>query len=110
MRRTTKAIICAALALMTGCATLLNSGTATIMAPPGSAIDGSPGPIVASQKRSHEVILPDGRRCIVESHVSAGYVIVDIIFFWTIVPLLIDAVTENWKTLDADSCPGVMVD
>ena len=105
-----KTILIAILVLCVGCGTILNSGPATVYPPAGGAVDGVAGPTPASKKRPHEVIYPDGRRCIVESHVSAGYVIVDIIFFWTIVPLVIDAVTENWKTLDADACPGVMVD
>jgi hypothetical protein len=105
-----KKLLCAVLVLATGCATIFNSRTATIVAPPGSGVDGGPTPAIASQKRPHEVVYPDGRRCIIESNVSAGYVIVDIIFFWTILPLIIDAVTENWKVLDAGACPGVMVD
>ena len=67
-------------------------------------------PLAVSQKRSHEVVYPDGRRCIIDSGASAGYVILDILFIWGLIPIIVDAATGNWKTLDADSCPGVMVD
>ncbi|HEY5948424.1 MAG TPA: hypothetical protein VIV40_23165 [Kofleriaceae bacterium] len=102
-------LLSAALIFTMGCGTILNSRTATIYAPGGSSVDGAPSPIMASQKHAHEVVYPDGRRCIVESSVSAGYLVLDIVLFFTVLPLVIDAVTENWKTLDADSCPGVMI-
>jgi hypothetical protein len=91
-----------------GCGTVLNSGPATIVPPPGGTIDGSPTPIVASKKVPHEVVYPDGRRCIVESRVSAGYVIVDI-FLLFLLGVIVDAATGDWRVLSADSCPGVIV-
>lgn len=99
----------ALMAMSLGCGTILNSSTATVTPPPGATVAGSPGPVVLSQQRSHEVIYPDGRRCILESRVGAGYVIADIVFFF-LVGVVIDAATGNWKSLDADSCPGVIVD
>jgi hypothetical protein len=97
------------LVLATGCGAVLNSGSATILPPRGATVDGNEGPTVVSKKRSHEIVYPDGRSCIVESHVSGGYVLADIVF-WFILGVLIDAATEDWKTLDADACPGVRVD
>lgn len=73
-------------------------------------MNGTPGPVVASQQRSAEVIYPDGRRCIVESRVGAGVVIIDLLLLPLLIPIIVDAVTGNWKHLDADACPGVMVD
>ncbi len=98
------------LAALTGCGTIINGSHATVTPPPGGFVDGSPGPVVASQQRSHEVIYPDGRRCIVESRVGAGVVIVDIIFLPLLIPIIVDAVTGNWRHLDAEGCPGVTVD
>jgi len=91
-----------------GCGTILNSGTATIMPPPGATVDGVAGPIPASQQQPHEVIYPDGRRCIVEPKVSGLYIVGDIFLFF-LVGIIVDAVTGNWKVLDAGSCPGVIV-
>ena len=102
-------LVALGLALTMGCGTILNSGTATITPPRGATVDGNLGPTVVSKKRSHEIEYPDGRRCIVESRVSGGYVLADIVF-WFLLGVLIDAATENWKTLDADACPGVVVD
>ena len=105
-----KHILTATLALCAGCATIFNSRTATVIPPPGGAVDGVGGPLVASQKRPHDVVYPDGRHCVVESNVSVGYLILDIILLPAVLPIVIDAVTENWMTLDGDGCPGVMVD
>lgn len=68
-----------------GCGTILNSGPATIVPPPGATVDGVAGPIPASKKLPHEVVYPDGRRCIIESSVG------------------------DWKLLRADACPGVSI-
>jgi hypothetical protein len=92
-----------------GCGTILNSGTATITPPRGATVDGVAGPISVSKQRSHEVIYKNGRRCMVESSVSAGYVIADIVLLF-LLGVIVDAVTGDWKTLDADACPGVSVD
>lgn len=91
-----------------GCGTILNSGPATIVPPPGATVDGVAGPIPASKKLPHEVVYPDGRRCIVESSVSAGYVIADVVLLF-LVGLIVDGITGDWKSLSADACPGVIV-
>ena len=92
-----------------GCGTILNSGTARITPPPGATVDGQHGSIEASKKRSHHIVYADGRTCVVESSVSAGYVIADLVF-WFLLGIIVDGATENWKTLDEDACPGVTVD
>lgn len=104
-----KKICAAVLALTTGCGTILNSGTARVSLPPGAMIDGVQGPVMVSQQSSHDITYPDGRHCYVESHIGAGYVIADIILLF-LVGLLVDAATGDWRTLNADACPGVMVD
>jgi hypothetical protein len=90
------------------CGTVLNGGPATIIPPPGASVDGVAGPIPASQQMAHEVVYQDGRRCIIESRVSAGYVIVDVLLLF-LVGVIVDAVTGDWKVLDAGMCPGVIV-
>ena len=102
-------VLAAALVFVVGCGTVLNGSTSTIVPPKGATVDGVAGPITASNQRPHEVIYEDGRHCIVESSVSAGYVIADVVL-WFLVGVLVDAVTGDWKTLDADACPGVVVD
>jgi hypothetical protein len=91
-----------------GCGTVLNGGSATLVPPRGGTVDGSTTPIAASKKIPHEVVYPDGRRCIIESNVSAGYVIADVVLL-LLLGVIIDAVTGDWKVLNADACPGVIV-
>lgn len=45
----------------------------------------------------------------VESSISAGYVIADVVF-WFLLGLVVDGVSGNWKTLEDDACPGVVID
>ncbi|MBL9016737.1 MAG: hypothetical protein JNL83_21295 [Myxococcales bacterium] len=104
-----KSVIALAVTVSLGCGTILNSGTARITPPQGATVDGQYGPIEASQKRSHHIVYADGRTCVVESGVSAGYVIADVVF-WFLLGLVVDGVTGNWKTLDEEACPGVIVD
>jgi hypothetical protein len=91
-----------------GCGTVLNSGPATIVPPPGGTVDGVAGPITVSKKVPHEVVYPDGRRCMIESRVSVGYVVVDVVLLF-LLGVIVDAVTGDWRTLDAGACPGVIV-
>lgn len=90
------------------CGTVLNGGPATIIPPPGATVDGVAGPIPADQKSAHEVVYQDGRRCIITSGVGAGYVIADVLLLF-LVGVIVDAVTGDWKVLDAGMCPGVIV-
>lgn len=76
---------------------------------PSASTNGGMGLMVLSQQRAHEVIYADGRRCVLESRVGAGYVIADIILTF-LIGVIVDAATEKWKSLDESSCPGVIVD
>ena len=91
-----------------GCGTVLNGGPATLIPPPGATIDGVPGPIPANKQIPHEVVYPDGRHCVVVSSVSVGYLVVDIVLLF-LLGVIVDAVTGDWKVLDAGMCPGVIV-
>lgn len=103
-------LLLGAIFALAGCGTIVNGSHATITPPIGAYVNGTPGPVVASQHRSHEVVYADGRRCIVESRVGAGVVIVDVILLPLLIPIIVDAVTGNWRHLDASACPGVIVD
>ncbi len=96
------------LTLSMGCGTLINGGPSTIYPPQGGTIDGVPGPIVVSKKSAHEVIYPNGQRCLIVPAVGLGYVVVDVVLLF-LVGLVIDAVTGDWSVLDANQCPGVIV-
>lgn len=104
-----KSVVAMAVTVSLGCGTILNSGTSTIRPPQGATVDGQAGPTEASKKRSHHIVYADGGTCVVESSVSAGYVVADVVF-WFLLGLLVDGATGNWKTLDADGCRGVEVD
>lgn len=92
-----------------GCGAILNSSTATVNGPAGTRVNGNPVPTIVSQKSSHQVTMPDGRTCVITSGASGGYVVADILLTG-LLGVVIDAATGAWKTLDADSCPGVTVD
>ena len=101
-------LLAALLILSIGCGTVINGGPAMILPPPGATIDGVAGPVPASKKLPHEIVYQDGRRCIVESTVGPVYVIVDIVLLF-LVGVIVDAITGDWKVLDAGACPGVIV-
>ena len=95
-----------------GCGTILNGSTAMAILPPGSAIDGVPAngmmAMPISKKTPHEIVYPDGRRCLVTPSLSVGYLILDIVL--GLLPVIVDAITGDWTVLDASMCPGVAVD
>ena len=106
----TTRLLALSLVLTVGCGTILNSGPQTVHVPAGSTLDGAAaGDMPVDPKIPHEIIYPDGHRCIVDSHISAGYVIADVVL-WFLVGLVVDGVTGDWRTLNADDCPGVSVD
>lgn len=90
-----------------GCGTIMNGGPATIIPPPGATVDGVAGPVPANKQMPHEVVYQDGRRCVIVSSVSVGYVVVDILL--GVVGVVVDAVTGDWKVLDPAMCPGVII-
>jgi hypothetical protein len=104
----TKLITTLILIFTFGCGTILNSGPATIVPPPGATVDGVPGPVPANQQIPHEIVYPNGQRCVVTPSISVGYLVADIILLF-LVGVVVDAVTGDWKVLDAAMCPGVIV-
>jgi hypothetical protein len=103
-----KRLLALLVASSVGCGTILNNGPTTIIPPPGATVDGFAGPLLVSQRTPHEIVYPDGRRCIVESHISALYIVGDIFIFFFL-GLIVDAATGHWYVLSADACPGVIV-
>ncbi len=102
-------ILAAALVFSMGCGTILNGGTATLVPPRGATVDGVAGPVAASKQTAHQVVYQDGHSCVVESHVSIGYAVADIVIWVGLLGVIVDAVTGDWKILDAGACPGVIV-
>ena len=95
-----------------GCGTILNGGPAHVVLPPGAAVDGVPAngmmAIPVDQKMPHEIVYPDGRRCLITPRLSVGYIILDIVL--GLLPVVVDAITGDWTVSDATMCPGVGVD
>ena len=97
-------------ALLSGCATLFSGNTATIQvsASPGQpvTIDGapagtSPTTLVVSTHTDHVVVVGDAS-CHLVSTVGAGWVVLDILT--GAVPLIVDAITGEWRSLDDKQC------
>jgi len=97
------------LVLVSGCGAILNSSTATARLPQGATVDGVSGNVSLSQKSAHQVQFVDGRTCVIQSSISVGYLIADVVLTG-LLGVVIDGVTGDWKTLNADACPGVIID
>jgi hypothetical protein len=93
---------------LAACGTLMNSSTAMVTPPPGATIDGVAGPTPLSKNEPHQIVFADGRSCVLQPKVGAGYVLGDI-FLTGLVGVVVDAVTGKWTKLDASACPGVVV-
>jgi hypothetical protein len=91
-----------------GCGTLVNDKYTTLVPPPGGFVDGVPGPVRADQSLPHTVTYPNGAQCMIEPSIGVGYIVADL-FLVFFVSLVVDAVTGEWHTLDAGTCPGVFV-
>lgn len=100
-----------------GCATILNDDTrlVTIQSnPPGAQIvvDGvpagvTPATIPVSNSDDHHIVIngPGGAQgCFLESHVGAGWVVLDIILLPLLVPIIVDAITGEWASLGQTAC------
>ena len=98
-----------------GCGTLLNGGTGKVRvtsSAPGSVyVDGAkrgqtPITVELDAKKSHRIAVKtrDGREgsCALTSAAGGGWIILDILF--GLLPLLVDAVTGGWSSLDKNAC------
>ena len=95
-----------------GCATVLASGTQpiSIEANPGSQIivDGqavgpSPAIIEVPSHSDHTITVGD-KTCHLEASVGAGWLILDILLIEMVFPIVVDAVTGDWKSIHATEC------
>lgn len=110
MKKTACVVACASfVAASAGCGAILNGGPANVSLPQGATVNGASGVVPLSKKSSHQVQYADGRTCVIQSSVSIGYVLADILLTG-LIGIVIDGVTGDWKTLSADTCPGVTVD
>lgn len=105
----------ATLALSTGCATILKGSRESLMivsepsgakvqingvdvgnTPLTTRVHGTEDQMIQVRKEGYET-----RSIIVASSVGAGWIVVD--FFCGVLPLLVDAVTGDWKSLDQNN-------
>jgi hypothetical protein len=100
-------LIAASLVCLAGCGAIFNEKAVMTNPPPGATIDGQPGPQVLVQAHPHEVVYPDGRRCMIQPKIKGMYIVGDILTFP--IGLIVDVVTDDWKVLDAGYCAGVMI-
>lgn len=106
----------AILVLAVGCGTLFNSSTKAVAmsSTPNEAeifIDGNrmgttPVTLELDNQENHAVVFrKDGYQdvtCDIKTSVGAGYVILDIL--GGLVPIIIDAATGEWESLDTEVC------
>lgn len=115
-KRVGAGLLSLAFLLMLGCATLFNSGTKDVSLnsdPSGATVlvDGNrrgttPMTLELDNNSSHTVTFEmEGREsitCEIGTSVGAGWVILDVL--GGIVPVVIDAATGKWKSLNKSSC------
>lgn len=109
-------LILAALLFVAGCGTLFNSSTKNVAMssePTGAEVlvDGNrmgttPITLELDNQENHAVVFrKEGYQdvtCAIKTKVGAGYVILDIL--GGLVPVIIDAATGEWESLDKEVC------
>jgi hypothetical protein len=96
------------IAVATACGSMMNTQPALVALPPGATLYGHEGVVAVSKKQPHQVVLADGSVCVLASNLSVGYILADV-FLTGLIGIAVDAVTNDWRTLDAGGCPGVIV-
>lgn len=105
-------------ALTTGCATLLNPDRALVRVPDGATVtvngvptptislpEGTSVPLLNSLRQQVVVVSVDGqpdRTCQFFGTVGTVWVVLDILF--GLVPLVVDMVTDEWRSVDPAAC------
>ena len=106
------------LALLSSCATVLAEKTRSFVvtsSPPGAeiAVNGAPyGQTpqrinVPESERLVVTVRKDGFHnggCYVNTKIGAVWLIADALFFWLVVPLVVDFLTSNWSRLETGYC------
>jgi urocanate hydratase len=102
-----KALLIGALVVTSGCATMLNPQEKTLYLAEGVTIDGETRTKKVDQKETYTVEYADGREsCELEPEVSTAYFVLDL-FATAVIGLVVDAVTGDWRVIDAGECEGV---
>ncbi len=109
-------VLVSLLGAQTGCATLFTQDRETIAvssATPGSSVTvngapygQTPAAVSVDKTKTQTIVVtaPDGRAytCTANATVGVGWVLLDILAGF--VPIVIDAATGKWKSLDAKTC------
>jgi hypothetical protein len=104
------------LALTTGCATVFHGSNekVTFTSEPDGAtvyLDGmsagkTPFESQIDSRKNHTVEFKkegyDPRNLSIQSSAGAGWVVLDVVFLFCLVPIIVDASTQNWGMLDKD--------
>lgn len=101
---------------LAGCGAIFSDDQVTVqVSAPADAkltLDGMPisrGAVRVKNHMDHVIVATtaDGKPlgvCNLSTGVKARYLVPDIILFETIVPLIVDAATNDWSTIETDSC------
>lgn len=108
-------IVALPLLVSSGCGALLTPSSAliTLTSEPDGAevrVDGfpvgrTPLQTYVSSRRHHHVTFEYGGQetgCIIEASVGAGWVVLDVLL--GLIPVVVDAVTGGWTSVDSDGC------
>ncbi len=111
------------ISLLASCATVFARDTREVMItsnPPGAEImvNGRPAgmtpariPVNDHERLEVTMSMPGYKPagCYINTSVGAVWVIVDLVLFYTIVPLVIDLVTGEWSSLNSEYCTAQLV-
>jgi hypothetical protein len=102
--------LAAAALVLTGCATIFAGNTAAIQirSNPGAPImvDGapagqSPGVVLVSANQPHQIVVGD-HACTLLPQIGVLWVVLDVVL--GLVPVVVDAITGAWVTVNGDQC------
>ena len=117
------ALIAAAAITSGGCATVLNEDSRTVNVQtnlPGAEVllDGrsigpAPRTVTVTNSRDHHIVVQAPgyapHTCFLDASVGAGWVVLDVLLIWLVVPIVVDLVTGEWRDLESTSCYATMV-
>jgi hypothetical protein len=104
-----KCLLCCVLATSVGCGTLFNGGSTTsitLRSQGPVTVDGAPAGMapttITVAKHANHTIVVGGQSCQLQAPVGVGWVVLDVLA--GLVGIVIDAVTSDWKSVDASTC------
>ncbi len=106
------------LLILSSCAAVFADKTRSVMVtsnPPGAeiTIDGQPHGVtpVRIAANDHKLLAISIRKdgyhnggCFLNTKTRAKWVILDVLLIWTVVPIIVDLVTNSWSTLESEFC------